>query len=180
MHPGDRSQRSHLAPPPIGVAEGWPTKDIWFWEHRVPEGQKAYSMTKPIRFEHLQGCIDWWGGAKRKGREETPQAWKVTAKEVKARGYNLDIKNPHSVANDYGDPDELLLARIQAAMPCSSISESVRSTDHSGGKSSGGPWPTWRTAWCIRRTGRPVTRRTVTAVPQWPQDHRMSASLSIE
>jgi type I restriction enzyme M protein len=88
--------------------KGEPTKDIWFWEHRVPEGQKAYSMTKPIRFEHLQGCIDWWGGAKRKGREEGPLAWKVTADEVKARGYNLDIKNPHEVADDHGDPDELL------------------------------------------------------------------------
>jgi type I restriction enzyme M protein len=88
--------------------KGTSTKDIWFWEHRVPEGQKAYSMTKPIRFEHLQGCIDWWGGAKRQGREETPQAWKVTADEVKTRGYNLDIKNPHTPADDYGDPEELL------------------------------------------------------------------------
>ena len=34
--------------------KGEPTKDIWFYEHRVPEGQKAYSMTKPIRVEHLQ------------------------------------------------------------------------------------------------------------------------------
>jgi type I restriction enzyme M protein len=67
-------------------------------------------MTKPIRIEHLQGCIDWWGGAKRKGRGETPQAWKVTAKEVKARGYNLDIKNPHTVTDDHGDPEELLQA----------------------------------------------------------------------
>ena len=90
--------------------KGTPTKDIWFYEHRVPEGQKAYNMTKPIRFEHLQGCIDWWGGAKRKGREEGPQAWKVTAEEVKARGYNLDIKNPHTVADDHGDPEELLAA----------------------------------------------------------------------
>ena len=49
--------------------KGKPTKDIWFWEHRVPEGQKAYSMTKPIRVEHLQHCIDWWGGKERKGRE---------------------------------------------------------------------------------------------------------------
>jgi type I restriction enzyme M protein len=88
--------------------KGEPTEDIWFYEHQVPAGQKAYSMTKPIRFEHLQGCIDWWGGAKRKGREETPQAWKVTADEVKARGYNLDIKNPHTIADDHGDPDELL------------------------------------------------------------------------
>ena len=90
--------------------KGTPTKDIWFYEHRVPDGQKAYSMTKPIRFEHLQGCIDWWGGARRKGREEGPQAWKVTAADVKARGYNLDIKNPHTVADDHGDPEELLAA----------------------------------------------------------------------
>jgi type I restriction enzyme M protein len=88
--------------------KGQPTKDIWFYEHRVPEGQKAYSMTKQIRFEHLQGCIDRWGDANRKGRAETPQAWKVTAEEVKARGYNLDIKNPHTVADDHGDPEELL------------------------------------------------------------------------
>jgi type I restriction enzyme M protein len=89
--------------------KGEPTKDIWFWEHRVPQGQKAYSMTKPIRLEHLQGCIDWWGGEKRKGREDGPLAWKVTVEEVKALGYNLDIKNPHAVAEDHGDPQTLLV-----------------------------------------------------------------------
>ena len=83
-------------------------RSIWFYEHRVPEGQKAYSMTKPIRFEHLQGCIEWWGGAKRKGREETEVAWKVSLEEIKARGYNLDIKNPHTVTDDHGDPAEWL------------------------------------------------------------------------
>jgi type I restriction enzyme M protein len=80
----------------------------------VPESQKAYSMTKSIRFEHLQGCINWWGGKTRKGREETPQAWKATADDVKARGYNLDIKNPHTIADDHGDP-ETLLADLNAA-----------------------------------------------------------------
>jgi type I restriction enzyme M protein len=96
--------------------KGAPTKEIWFWEQRVPEGQKSYSMTKPIRLEHLQDCIDWWGGPKRKGREEGPFAWKVTADEVKARGYNLDIKNPHTVADNHGDPETLLadLARAEA------------------------------------------------------------------
>ena len=88
--------------------KGEPTGDIWFYEHRVPEGQKAYSMTKPIRLEHLQPCIDWWGGVDRKGREETERAWKVTADEVKERDYNLDIKNPHTREDDYGDPVELL------------------------------------------------------------------------
>ena len=101
--------------------KGAPTKEIWFYEHRVPDGQKAYSMTKPIRIEHLKPCVDWWGGAKRKGRVETEVAWKVTADEVKARGYNLDIKNPHTVADDHGDPEELLAklneAESQASHP---------------------------------------------------------------
>ncbi len=88
--------------------KGEPTKDIWFWEHRVPEGQKAYSMTRPIRLEHLADCTAWWGGAERKGREEGERAWKVSAEEVKARGYNLDIKNPHTEDVDHGDPEHLL------------------------------------------------------------------------
>jgi len=94
--------------------KGRPTEEIWFYEHRVPEGQKAYSMTKPIRIEHLQQCVEWWGGAKRDGRVETEVAWKVTAEYVKAQGYNLDMKNPHVVNDDHGDP-EALMADLTAA-----------------------------------------------------------------
>ena len=94
--------------------KGTPTKEVWYYEHRVPEGQKAYSMTRPIKVEHLQGCVDWWGGVERDGREETPQAWRVSIDDIKGRGYNLDIKNPHSVADDHGDP-ETLLAELVAA-----------------------------------------------------------------
>jgi type I restriction enzyme M protein len=89
--------------------KGESTKDIWFYEHRVPDGQKAYSMTKPIRIEHFAACVKWWGGAKRKGRKENEVAWKVSADDVKARGYNLDFKNPHTVEDDHGDPEELLV-----------------------------------------------------------------------
>jgi type I restriction enzyme M protein len=88
--------------------KGTPTETIWFYEHRVPEGQKAYSMTKPIRVEHLAPCVDWWGGTSREGRVETEVAWEVTADEVKGRGYNLDIKNPHVVAEEHEDPEKLL------------------------------------------------------------------------
>lgn len=105
--------------------KGEPTREIWFYEHRVPEGQKAYSMTKPIRVEHFQPCVDWWSGADRKGRKETPVAWRVTADEVKARNYNLDIKNPHIVADDHGDPEELLrslnAAEVEIARACDQL-----------------------------------------------------------
>jgi type I restriction enzyme M protein len=88
--------------------KGEPTQETWFWEHRVPEGQKAYSMTRPIKLEHLNDCITWWGGAKREGRVENERAWKVSIDEVKSRGYNLDFKNPNTIEEDLGDPEQLL------------------------------------------------------------------------
>ena len=106
--------------------KGTPTQDIWFYEHRVPEGQKAYSMTKPVRVEHLQGCANWWGGAAREGRVETPQAWRVTANEVKARGYNLDIKNPHAEEDDHGDPEPLLAALNAAEAEAAQLREKLK------------------------------------------------------
>lgn len=94
--------------------KGEATKHIWFYEHRVVEGQKAYSMTKPIRFEYFKDCIDWWGGAKREGRVETEHAWKVGIDAVKEGDFNLDIKNPNIVETPLEDP-ELLLAKLQEA-----------------------------------------------------------------
>jgi type I restriction enzyme M protein len=107
--------------------KGTPTQDIWFYEHRVPQGQKAYSMTRPMRMEHLQGCVDWWGGAAREGRLETPRAWCVTADEVKARSYNLDIKNPHAKEDDHGDPAQLLEALNAAEAETARLREQLKS-----------------------------------------------------
>jgi type I restriction enzyme M protein len=107
--------------------KGEPTTETWFYEHRVPEGQKGYSMTKPIRVEYLQGCVDWWGGAERKGRVGTEVAWKVTIDKVKERGYNLDIKNPHVVADDQGDPVELLAKLDLAEAQASALRDQLKS-----------------------------------------------------
>ncbi len=103
--------------------KGAPTQDVWFWEHQVPEGQKAYSMTRPIKLEHLDDCAAWWGGAAREGREENEQAWKVSIDTIRERGFNLDIKDPHVVEDDHGDPETLLndLTKTEASV------ESLRS-----------------------------------------------------
>src|SRR5580692_3654988 len=106
--------------------KGTATKDIWFYEHRVRDAQKAYSMTKPIRVEHFKPCMDWWGGAKRKGRVETEFAWKVSADDVKGRGYNLDIKNPHIVANDHGEPEELLAKLAEAESQANALRDQLK------------------------------------------------------
>ena len=106
--------------------KGEPTSDIWFWEHLVPEGQKAYSMTRPIRVEHLDDCADWWGGAERTGREEGGRAWKMSAEEIEARGYNLDIKNPHTEEEDLGDPEALLEELTSAEADVVSVRDELK------------------------------------------------------
>jgi type I restriction enzyme M protein len=107
--------------------KGGSTKETWFYEHRVPEGQKGYSMTKPIRVEQLQGCVEWWGGAERRGRVETELAWKVSIDQVKERGYNLDIKNPNVIADNYGDPVELLAKLNEADTQAAVLREQLKS-----------------------------------------------------
>ncbi len=83
--------------------KGEATQEIWYYEHHVPEDQKAYSMTRPIRLEHFKPCIDWWDK-----RVPNDVAWKVALDEIKARNYDLDFKNPHTMDEDRGDPAELL------------------------------------------------------------------------
>jgi type I restriction enzyme M protein len=106
--------------------KGEPTKDIWYWDHRVPAGQKAYSMTRPIKVDHLADCAAWWGGASREGREEGPQAWKVSAEDIKARGYNLDIKNPHAEEEVHADPDDLLADLTAAEVETASLRDQLK------------------------------------------------------
>lgn len=70
--------------------KGKPTKEIWYYEHLLPEGYKAYSKTKPIRIEEFEEIKMWW-----KKREESEVSWKVSIDTIIERGYDLDIKNPN-------------------------------------------------------------------------------------
>jgi len=66
------------------------TKEIWYYEHTLPEGAKAYSKTKPIRIEEFEPIKTWWNK-----REESEVAWKVPIQTIIDRNYDLDIKNPN-------------------------------------------------------------------------------------
>lgn len=69
--------------------KGEPTKEVWFFEHPLPEGYKNYTKTKPMRIDEFQLEKDWWDN-----RVENEYAWKVTIDDIKMRNYNLDFKNP--------------------------------------------------------------------------------------
>ena len=50
----------------IFLEKGSPTKEIWYYEHQLPEGLKNYSKTKPIKFEDFSKLQEWWNDRKRK------------------------------------------------------------------------------------------------------------------
>ncbi|MCI5137524.1 MAG: SAM-dependent DNA methyltransferase, partial [Candidatus Electrothrix sp. AR1] len=70
--------------------KGEATKSVWYYEHKLPQGYKAYSKTKPIQLAEFDPLKKWWTH-----RKASEQAWQVDIATIKANGYNLDIKNPH-------------------------------------------------------------------------------------
>ena len=66
-----------------------PTKEVWYYEHPLPEGRKNYTKTQPLQYEEFVSCLGWWHD-----REETDHAWKVDAAGILANRCNLDVGNP--------------------------------------------------------------------------------------
>lgn len=90
--------------------KGKKTKEVWFYEHQLPDGVKAYNKTKPLQLKEFDTLKAWWG-VESDGfatRVVNEQAWKVSLQSIIDRNYNLDIKNPHLIEEDVKDPEELL------------------------------------------------------------------------
>jgi type I restriction enzyme M protein len=102
--------------------KGEPTNEVWYFEHPMPEGQKNYNKTNPIDIKEFDLEKSWWFD-----REENEHAWKVTIEEIKARGYNLDIKNPHVAEEQNGDPVELLEKYQQCLTQLQEMRQSLKS-----------------------------------------------------
>jgi len=95
--------------------KGEPTKEVWYYEHKLPQGQKAYSKTKPIRIEEFDTLKKWWNN-----RKENELAWKVDINTIKANGYNLDIKNPHKAKEEELPSSKELLLMLEESFAKSS------------------------------------------------------------
>lgn len=93
----------------IFFEKGKPTKEIWFYEHTLPEGQKAYSKTKPIRIEEFEPIKQWW-----KNRNESEVAWKVKMQNIIDRNFDLDIKNPNKVVEEVVYDRKAIINKIES------------------------------------------------------------------
>lgn len=93
--------------------KGTPTKEIWYYEHCLPEGQKSYSKTKAIQFDEFAPMMEWWDK-----REENEVAWRVKIGDLK-KGFDLDVKNPHREEEDANLSAAELLNKIESSFDLS-------------------------------------------------------------
>lgn len=66
------------------------TKEIWYYDLELPEGQARFTKTNPIKKQHFNQIKQWWNN-----RVENEQAWLVKVEDLK--NYNMDIKNPNKI-----------------------------------------------------------------------------------
>jgi type I restriction enzyme M protein len=88
--------------------KGTPTREIWYYEHTLPEGQKAYSKTKSIKVEEFEPIKQWW-----LNRQESEVAWKVSIDTIIERNYDLDIKNPNKVVEEVVYDRKAIINKLQ-------------------------------------------------------------------
>lgn len=101
--------------------KGEPTKEIWYYQHPLPEGVKAYNKTKPIRSDEFASERAWWSE-----RAESDCAWRVSIDEIKSRGYNLDVPNPRARREDDVSMAERLQMYRDAQMQTKTVVAELR------------------------------------------------------
>jgi len=89
--------------------KGTPTKEIWYYQHKHPVGVKNYNKTKPINIKEFDVEKEWWNN-----RVENDVAWKVSLDDIKARDYNLDIKNPKDQEQKELEASKVILDRLHS------------------------------------------------------------------
>lgn len=87
------------------------TKDIWYFEHPLPDGYKTYGKTKPVRHEEFEFEKEWWNN--REDEKFKPYCWKVSKEELIKRNYNLDINNPTKPESEKELSKEEIIAKIE-------------------------------------------------------------------
>lgn len=87
------------------------TKDIWYFEHPLPENYKTYGKTKPVRHEEFELEKEWWNN--REDEKFKQYCWKVSKDEIIKRNFNLDINNPTKPEAEKELSKEEIIAKIE-------------------------------------------------------------------
>ena len=71
--------------------KGEPTQNTWLLRTQIAGRLQGLLENQPIQLSEFDSLKAWWAN-----REVNEQAWQCGLQHnIKANGYNLDIKNPH-------------------------------------------------------------------------------------
>lgn len=105
------------------------TQEVWFYRLDMPEGQKRFNKSKPIKRAHFKPVDEWWNNRveikDEKEDESMTETWKskkYSVEEIIERGYNLDlcgfpnkkevILSPEETINNFMSKRESLNAKM--------------------------------------------------------------------
>jgi len=91
--------------------KGKPTREIWYFEHPLPEGYKTYNKGKPIQIKEFDLEKEWWND--RENKKFKQYAWKVSREEIEKRNFNLDINNPNGKSEEENLSSKEILERLE-------------------------------------------------------------------
>jgi type I restriction enzyme M protein len=111
--------------------KGTPTKEIWYYQMKVPERirdsskkvkQLKFSFNKnPLEIQDFDKISAWF-----EDKKATDDAWLVPIEDVIKNNYNLDIKNPNDVEETIDlSPHELIQQIISDEKKTLSLLEDV-------------------------------------------------------
>jgi type I restriction enzyme M protein len=91
--------------------KGKPTKDIWYFEHPLPDSYKTYNKGKPIHIKEFDLEKEWWND--RENEKFEKYCWKVSFEEIVKRNFNLDINNPNGKVEEENLSSKEILERLE-------------------------------------------------------------------
>src|SRR3989339_29026 len=91
--------------------KGKPTKEIWYFEHPLPDSYKTYNKGKPINIKEFDLEKEWWNDRENKRFEKN--CWRVSFENIEKRNFNLDINNPNGKIEEENLSSKEILEKLE-------------------------------------------------------------------
>lgn len=86
------------------------TDEVWFYRLDMPEDQKHFSKTKPMKLEHFNDCLAWWSNRCVIADQETDtfKSQKFSKAFLTDNGFNLDLCGYPTIEEEVLSPEETI------------------------------------------------------------------------
>jgi len=86
------------------------TDEVWFYRLDMPEDQKHFSKTRPMKLEHFNNCLAWWQNRTVIADKDTDtfKSQKFSKIFLTDNGFNLDLCGYPTIEEEVLSPEETI------------------------------------------------------------------------